>query len=282
VRGLSCIALALVAALLAVSSASAQDLPPGIGVGAIGGDPSSLAVSKGGWSGEASVTVMADQHFRGPDGILVQVSGGGGESSSGGSGAPGIGTGAVGIVCLSSPVRFREYIPLPSLVIKSMPPEGVVGQTTYFWTRSNTFDGTRFNEQVAGEYTERRPLYNEDGDVIACDERVVPITITVSYWPVGYLWTFGDQATFTDADCKKTKRPSDCKTGLAGEETAGIPHVYEISSLKHGDQGYRVTLTVNFAVGISFGGRFMMVPGSVTQTQVRDLDVNQIQAVLIE
>jgi hypothetical protein len=279
-RGLSCIALAVVAALLFVPSLSAQDAP-GIGAGATGGDPYTVKVTKGGWSGEASVTVDADQSFQGTDRILVQVSGGGSEPDGGGS-APGTGTVPVGIVCLSSPIRFREYIPLPSLVIKSMPPEGVVGQTTYFWTRSDTFDGTRFNERVAGEYTERRPIYNEADEVIACEERVVPITVTVTYWPTGYIWRFGDDTTFTPEDCTKTRRPADCKTGLGGEERDGIPHVYEVSSLKHGEKGYRVELTVNFAVGLSFGGRFMMFPSSITQTQVHDLNVNQIQSVLIE
>jgi hypothetical protein len=272
-RRATSVLVACLAALLGVQVASAQS-------GGVGGDPGARNVSVGPWSGEVSTSVVGGgSSFAGRDGVNVTIGSTGGESSGGSS--AGTGTGAP--VCVSSGLRLTEFIPLPDLTIESLPEDrGIVGTETYFRIKSD-FEGDAFVSYVNAEYTRVRPVYDLAGNMVECQQQTVPLRLPVYFWPIGYQWTWGDGSEpLTPQSCRRTRRPTDCQSGLGLGGQFGLPHVYEVSSLGESESKFEVTLSVNFRVALRLGSTFLTLVPELLQTQTHDLRVEQIQSVLVD
>jgi hypothetical protein len=271
------VGLAVAGALLSTASASAQ-------AGGVGSD-TTTSVGTRDWSADMSGSYYGDMYSNGKDFFRVSVRGEKEESGGGGGGA----VVPVGPPpCVSSGPRFTQDIPLPGLTIKSWPTtRGIVGTPTYFWVESSSFDGTHIEYDVPAEYTRRAPTFDAYGNQTGCAVSVVPITVRIAFWPVDYRWDFGDKSEdVTRFTCDEARRnrpgPADCSTGLGKPELGGIPHVYQISSVREGEDGFTVEFEVDFIFGIYIAGGFDEFPQTIEQIQRRELPVEQIQAILVE
>ena len=233
-----------------------------------------------------SGSYYGDVYSDGKDFFRVSVRGEKEESGGGGGGA----VVPVGPPpCVSSGPRFTQDIPLPGLTIKSWPTtRGIVGTPTYFWVESSRFDGTHIEYDVPAEYTRRVPTFDVYGNQVGCDISVVPITVSDRVLARGLPLGLWRRAPETSPASRATEArrnrpgPSDCTTGLGKPELGGIPHVYQISSVGEGEDGFTVEFEVDFIFGIYIAGRFDEFPQTIEQIQQRDLPVEQIQAILVD
>jgi hypothetical protein len=177
----------------------------------------------------------------------------------------------------------------PAFSIQTNPRRsGVVSIDTRF-SLVGQFDGHVVTRPVVATFAQSVPSFDPTtGAFVGCaPSDPGRVTVRVLYWPVRYLWDYGD-GTHAEIPCSDTPHvPAPCLFGVNQEDEVLIHHTYEVSSAKHFDQqGYQIVATVVFAMGISpdtddLSQVTVLLPEVPDRAWLR-FQVREVQSVLVD
>jgi len=200
-----------------------------------------------------------------------------GDGASSGSNSGGTATGPP-VACVPTGVVVDGEVHLPTLKIATNPRrQGIVGLPSWFW--SDGYSGRELRGQtVSGHYTDCVTETDADGNTHLVP-RVVSVILNVDFWPVRWVWSFGDSKTQAGT-CGQLSDPSDCPTDALGrEDRPAVTNVYQSSSANFPD-GYPVDLSVTFAGRIGSPDHWAPL-GPFEQHADLDFPVREVQSVLV-